>query len=113
MTVEVPEVTPEETSALLAQGALLLDVREPDEWQAGHAPAAVHVPMGEVPARIDEIPGDRRIVAMCRSGVRSRAVAEALIGAGFDAVNAAGGMRAWAAADLPVETDDGSPGAVV
>jgi rhodanese-related sulfurtransferase len=112
MTVEVPEVTPEETAALLAAGALLLDVREADEWQAGHAPTATHVPMREVPERIDEIPSDRRVVAICRSGGRSRAVAEALIGAGFDVVNVSGGMRAWEAADLPIETDDGAPGVV-
>jgi rhodanese-related sulfurtransferase len=112
MTVEVPEVTPEDTTQLLAAGALLLDVREPDEWKAGHAPGAAHVPMREVPARIDEIPSDRRIVAICRSGGRSRAVAEALIGAGYDVVNVAGGMRAWAAADLPIETEHGAPGTV-
>ncbi len=112
MTVEVPEVTPEETAALVAAGALLLDVRDAEEWQAGHAPLAMHVPMREVPARIDEIPSDRHIVAICRSGGRSRAVAEALIGAGFDIVNVSGGMRAWEAADLPIETDDGSPGVV-
>jgi rhodanese-related sulfurtransferase/glyoxylase-like metal-dependent hydrolase (beta-lactamase superfamily II) len=112
MAVEVPEVTPEETSALVAEGALLLDVREADEWEAGHAPTATHIPMRDVPARIDEIPGDRRIVAICRSGGRSRAVAEALIGAGFNVVNVSGGMRAWEAADLPIQTDDGAPGVV-
>src|SRR4249919_2580975 len=105
MTVEVPEVTPEEIAEIVAAGALLLDVREDDEWQAGHAPTATHLPMREVPARIDEIPSDRRIVAICRSGARSRVVAEALIGAGFDVVNVSGGMRAWEAADLPIETD--------
>ena len=112
MTVEVPEVTPEEAGALLREGAVLLDVREQEEWDAGHAPAASHVPMREVPARIAEIPSDRRVLAICRSGGRSRAVAEELIGAGYDAVNVAGGMRAWAAADLPVETDAGTPGDV-
>ena len=55
----------------------------------------------------------RRIVAICRSGARSRTVAEALVGAGFDVVNVGGGMRAWEAADLPIETDDGSPGSVI
>ena len=112
MTAEVPEVTPEDVAALLTEGAVLLDVREVDEWQAGHTPMAAHVPMREVPGRIDEIPNDRRVVAICRSGGRSRAVAEALIGAGYDVVNVYGGMRAWEAADLPIETDDGSPGVV-
>ncbi len=89
---------------------MLLDVREQEEWDAGHAPAASHVPIREVPARNAEIPSDRRVLAICRSGGRSRSVAEELIGAGYDAVNVAGGMRAWAAADLPVETDAGTPG---
>jgi rhodanese-related sulfurtransferase len=113
MTVEVPDVAPEDAVGLVEAGALLLDVREPDEWQAGHAPGAVHVPMREIPARVEDFSTDRRIVAICRSGARSRTVAEALVGAGFDVVNVGGGMRAWEAADLPIETDDGSPGSVI
>ena len=62
---------------------------------------------------VEDLSTDRRIVAICRSGARSRTVAEALVGAGFDVVNVGGGMRAWEAADLPVETDDGSPGSVI
>jgi rhodanese-related sulfurtransferase len=113
MVAEVSDVTPEDVVALVEAGALLLDVREPDEWEAGHAPGAVHVPVREIPGRVDELPTDRPIVAMCRSGGRSRAVAEVLAGAGYDVVNAEGGMRAWEATDLPIETDDGSPGTVV
>ena len=113
MTVEVPDVAPEDAVELVEAGALLLDVREPDEWQAGHAPGAMHVPMREIPARVEDLSTDRRIVAICRSGARSRTVAEALVGAGFDVVNVGGGMRAWEAADLPIETDDGSPGSVI
>jgi rhodanese-related sulfurtransferase len=113
MSADVPEVTASEGARLVQEGALLLDVRETDEWQAGHAPDARHLPMREVPARIGEIPNDRRIVTICRSGGRSRAVAEALLGAGYDVVNVAGGMHAWEAADLAVETDEGVPGAVV
>ncbi len=112
MAAVVPEVPPEGVAQLVEAGALLLDVREPDEWQAGHAPGASHVPMGMVPEHLDELPSDRRILAICRSGARSRTVAEALIGAGFDVMNVEGGMRAWEAADLPIETDDGSPGTV-
>ena len=73
MEVVVPEVTPEDVAGLVQAGALLLDVREPDEWQAGHAPGASHVPMREVPAHLDELPTDQRILAICRSGGRSRA----------------------------------------
>jgi hydroxyacylglutathione hydrolase len=110
--VEVPEVTPQQATELVEAGALLLDVREPDEWTSGHAPGAVHIPMRELPARVDELDSARPMVAICRSGGRSRAVAEVLIGNGFDVVNLAGGLRAWAAAGLPVETDSGAAGTV-
>jgi rhodanese-related sulfurtransferase len=106
-----PEVDPLEADRLVAGGALLLDVREPDEWAAGHAPAAVHVPLRTLPANRPE-PG-RAIVAVCRSGARSARAAEALRQWGYDAVNLAGGMQAWATAGLPVVTDDpGRPGIV-
>jgi rhodanese-related sulfurtransferase len=111
--VEVPEVTPEEIRPLLDAGAVLLDVREQEEWDAGHAPAASHIPMRDVAARIAEIPADRRVLAICRVGGRSRTVARALIDAGYDAYNVAGGMHAWAAADLPVEATGGATGEVV
>jgi DMSO/TMAO reductase YedYZ molybdopterin-dependent catalytic subunit len=90
--------------ALIDAGALLLDVREPGEWQAEHAPDAVLVPMGQLRNRHAELPRDRPIVVICRSGGRSAAVTGALRAAGFDAVNLAGGMCAWAAAGLPVVT---------
>ncbi|HXY92631.1 MAG TPA: MBL fold metallo-hydrolase [Acidimicrobiia bacterium] len=113
MTVEVPEVDPVAGAALVDAGAQLLDVRELDEWAAGHAPTASHMPMREIPARVEELPRPpQRIVAICRSGGRSRAVAEALLGAGFDVVNVEGGMRAWQAAGLPIQTDDGAPGRI-
>jgi rhodanese-related sulfurtransferase len=109
----VPEVDALEGHELVDAGALLLDVREPDEWAAGHAPEAQFLPLGQVQDRVDELPKDRRIVAICRSGARSATVTEALNAWGYDAVNLAGGMRAWAGAGLPVVTDDGSPGAVI
>jgi rhodanese-related sulfurtransferase len=108
----VPEVGTEEARALLASGGVLLDVREPDEWAAGHAPDATFVPLGTVPARIDELPRDRSIVVVCRSGGRSARATEFLAAQGFDVVNLSGGMKAWAEAGLQVETDDGTPGVV-
>lgn len=108
----VPEIGPQDALTAANAGALLLDVREDGEWQAGHAPDAVHLPMGQLPARADELPNDRRIVAVCRSGGRSAAVTKALVNAGFDAVNLVGGMQAWQASGQPVVTDDGSPGTV-
>ena len=111
--MSVPEVDPEEARALAESGALLLDVREPNEWNAGHAPGAQFVPLGQLPERVNELPRDRRIVAVCRVGGRSARATEFLIAAGIDAVNLAGGMRAWAASGLVVETDDGDPGTII
>jgi DMSO/TMAO reductase YedYZ molybdopterin-dependent catalytic subunit/rhodanese-related sulfurtransferase/glyoxylase-like metal-dependent hydrolase (beta-lactamase superfamily II) len=111
---DVPEVRPRAAQAMVAAGALLLDVREPDEWQTGHAPDAVLVPMAQVSARRDELAGASKIVVVCRSGGRSGAVTQSLRAWGVDAVNLAGGMCAWAAAGLPVEiTDAGTSGLVV
>jgi len=85
--------------------AALLDVRENDEWAAGHAPGAVHVPMEQVPQRLDELATafpDGPVHVVCRSGGRSARVTTYLVQAGWDAVNVDGGMRAWAAAGRPM-----------
>jgi rhodanese-related sulfurtransferase len=111
--VDVTDIDPAEVDRLVAAGALLLDVREDDEWTAGHAPTAVHLPMGQVVDRIAELPTDRTIVCMCRAGGRSQSVAVHLAGSGFDVRNAAGGMQAWAAGGLAVIDDSGAPGQVV
>ena len=112
-TDTVPEVGAEEAHQLVEDGALLLDVREADEWDAGHAPEATWIPISDLQARVGELARDRKIVAICRSGSRSHAVAGALIGVGYDAVNVDGGMRAWAAEDFDVVASDGLPGVVV
>ena len=93
------------------RGAVVLDVREPYEWDAGHAPRAVHVPMGLL--SLDGLPEGRPLLVVCHLGVRSAAVVEALRGAEVEAINVRGGMAAWAAAGLPVVTDTGAPGRVV
>lgn len=92
----------------IPEDAVLLDVRENHEWAAGHAPAALHVPMGQVVARLDEISSavaDRPVHVICRSGGRSAQVTAYLRRAGWEAVNVDGGMRAWAAAGRPMVTD--------
>lgn len=109
----LPEVGPHEARDLVDEGAFLLDVREPDEWQAGHAPPAVHVPLGALEAQVDDVPRDRRVVVVCRMGGRSAVATSALRGLGLDAVNLAGGMQGWEEAGFPVVTDDGGPGRVV
>lgn len=110
---EVPEVGAEEAEVLADAGAFLLDVRESDEWTAGRAPQASWIAMGDLQARIEELPRDRQILTICRSGGRSAAVVEALNGAGYDAVNVAGGMQSWARAGLDVVADHGAAGAVI
>jgi len=97
----VPEISARRASSMLDNGGMLLDVREPDEWQTGHAPGATLLAMGEVQSRRDELPRDRPVVVVCRSGGRSAAVTQSLRSWGFDAANLSGGMCAWAAAGLP------------
>lgn len=105
------EVGPLDVAALQARGAVLVDVREDDEWIAGHAPDAVHVPLGGVGEAVSRFMG-REVLMVCRSGARSGRAAETLGAAGVDVRNVSGGMSAWASAGLPVVRDDGSPGRV-
>jgi rhodanese-related sulfurtransferase len=108
----VPEITVTDIEAG-AVSSVLLDVREANEWEAGHAPNAQWVPLGQLEGARFQIPINRRIACICRSGQRSARAAAQLIEWGFDAVNVAGGMRAWAEAGEPVVRDDGSPGEVI
>jgi rhodanese-related sulfurtransferase len=93
---------------LVAGGAWLLDVREDHEWQAGHAPGAHHIPMGELGQRQDELPADRPILVICLSGARSRTVTDALRAAEYPALNVDGGMVAWNSAGGEVVIPDSS-----
>ena len=105
-------VEPHEAQAAVDAGALLLDVREQHEWDAGHAPSALHVPLDTLPAHVDRLAVDRPIIVVCRSGRRSAHCATLLIRAGHDARNLTGGMTAWQRDGLPVITDAGGPGRV-
>jgi len=100
------DVSVGEAHAMLEQDAVLLDVRELDEWQEGHAPQAVHIPMSQLSGRVEELPRDRTIVCVCHVGGRSAVVSEALNRAGWQAVNLAGGMQAWEYAGSPIVVDD-------
>lgn len=102
------------TPSQVEPAAFLLDVREPDEWQAGHAPEARHMPMMEVPARVAEIPNDTEVVVVCRSGGRSGQVVSYLMNNGWDNVrNLDGGMQAWAADGRDVVSENGQPARVL
>ncbi|MGH3480974.1 MAG: rhodanese-like domain-containing protein [Nocardioidaceae bacterium] len=82
----------------------ILDVREAVEWAAGHIRGAVHIPMRQIPVRLDEVARDRPVVAVCRSGHRSGHVVEYLRGVGIAAENMPGGLQQWAEEGLPLET---------
>ena len=83
---------------------LVLDVRQPEEFRAGHIVGAKLVPLNELARRLNELPKDREIVCVCASGNRSRSATRALLRAGCNAVNMNGGMGAWARARLTVKT---------
>ncbi len=86
----------------LPTGAVLLDVRENDEWSAGHAPEAQHVPMSQLTGRLQEVPAAEPLYVICRSGARSARVVAFLAQQGVSAVNVAGGMQSWAASGRPM-----------
>lgn len=93
-----------EASRRQAAGALLVDVRERGEWQQGHAPNTKLIPLGTLSSRLSELPREREVLLICRSGNRSGQAQRQLLQLGYDrVVNVSGGMNAWAAAGLPIE----------
>ncbi len=102
--VAVPEVDVDELQDRLAEGAVLLDVREPDEVDEARVSGALRIPLQSVPERVDEIPAGGTLYVICAMGGRSRAATEFLRSHGMDAVNVAGGTNAWVAADFPTES---------
>ena len=109
--LQTPDIDARQAARLAAAGeVLLLDVREDDEWDSGHAPGAVHTALGLLdPA---SVPTDRPVIAVCRSGKRSAQAARTLAAAGHNVRNLTGGMQAWDQAGLPVLRADGSAGEV-
>lgn len=96
---------------------MVLDVRENDEWAAGHVAGAVHIPMSDFVGRFGELTeaaeDGRRVHVMCRVGGRSAQVTQYLVQQGVDAVNIEGGMLAWDGAGRPMVTDNGAPAFVL
>jgi len=97
------EVTIADLAQQLDKGAYVLDVREDDEWAAGHVPGATHIPLGELEARIGEVEDGGRVWVICRSGARSQKGADILFNNGIDAVSVAGGTMGWIDAGHAVE----------
>ncbi len=98
----------------LPEGAFLVDVREDDEWAAGHAPSATHIAMGDVVTRVEEITSvEGTAYVVCRAGGRSAQVVQFLVGKGVDAVNVDGGMQAWAAAGKAMVSESGGAAQVI
>ncbi len=95
------------------EGVQIIDVRYPNEWEAGRIEGAVHIPHDDLADRLEEIDRRRPLVTVCRSGNRSGRAAEFLRDEGFHAENLEGGMEAWAEHGFPVTRPDGEPGSVV
>jgi rhodanese-related sulfurtransferase len=110
--VDVTQAQIAEVPSTFDGSVILLDVREDDEWQRGHAPGAQHIPMSEVPSRIGEIDADAKLFVVCHVGGRSQRVAQYLARNGYHPVNVSGGMLAWAGAGRPVITDNGATGVI-
>jgi rhodanese-related sulfurtransferase len=90
----IPETIPDDL--------VVLDVREPHEWAAGHIDGAIHIPLGEIPARVGELDPSVRTLVVCHLGGRSARATQWLHAQGHDVVNVAGGMEAWEHAGRPV-----------
>jgi rhodanese-related sulfurtransferase len=105
--MQVPEIGIEELADLHPE-VQLVDVREDDEFRSVHVPGALHIPLGEVPARIDDVPTDGTVYVICARGGRSAKAVEHLRANGIDAVNVAGGTVAWAEAGHPTTAGPGS-----
>ena len=102
--VPAPRLELEQAKALIAGHAVILDVREPDEYTSGHLPGARNMPQADILMRIGEIPRNEHLLVVCESGARSQGAARFLIGQGYhDVVDMAGGTSAWRSAGEPLE----------
>lgn len=85
-----------------ARTAVVIDVRQPAEWKAGHIDGALHIPLSQLARRLEQLPRGKTIVTVCRTGHRSAIAASTLTRAGHEVLNLKGGINAWARTGLPV-----------
>lgn len=97
-----PTVSVQDLKAAVDSGAYVLDVRTPQEFAEGHIASAVNLPLDQVQGRSGEVPGDRPVYVICRSGSRSAQASQILQKAGKDIRNVGGGMNDWARAGYPL-----------
>ena len=110
---QVPQIDAGEARSHIDAGAFLLDVREDDEWDAGHCPTATHIALSELMARAGDVPDAGEVIVVCRVGGRSMQAVRWLRAQGVDAYNLNGGMRAVAASGLDIVDDAGDAGKVI
>jgi rhodanese-related sulfurtransferase len=103
----IPAVTVDQVPHPLPAGLTVLDVREPVEWEQAHVPGSVHIPLGELPARLEELPSDHQLLVVCAVGARSARAVHYLVERGHDAVNLAGGLMEWQEAGRELVRGDG------
>lgn len=109
---QIPTVTVADLPHPLPEGVQVLDVREQSEWDHAHIDGAVHIPLMEIPQRLDELPTGRTVV-VCKVGGRSAQAVAYLAHQGLDVVNLDGGMLEWAEAGRPMVSETGAPPRVV
>jgi rhodanese-related sulfurtransferase len=98
------EISASQAYDMYRSGATFVDVRTQGEWDQGHIPNSLHIPLEQLPNRLSELPKDKDLVVVCRTGVRSREGAALLLQAGFTRVTClSGGLQAWASAGYPLE----------
>lgn len=98
----VPDIDIDELARLHGEALVLLDVRQPYEYEAGHVPGAILVPMNQIIARVEEVPTDRPVYVVCETGSRSLKASQYYRSRGIDAHNVAGGTKAWIDSNRPV-----------
>jgi rhodanese-related sulfurtransferase len=111
--MEIPSAAVDGVPDPLPEHILVLDVREDDEWEAGHVEGSLHIPLMQLGARLAEVPATGQTLVVCRVGSRSAQATAYLVQQGVDAVNLAGGLAAWAVARRPLVSDNGQPARII